>query len=175
MPAFHAGAPADAQQSAFSNAKQHSTTSDIRSSSSTIQGRPVTSKSKRTGPSSPARCTISRSSHFVPASEQSAMSLKGNMRSIWTQTHPLDFSLVGHLSPPSKPNLGPDSAARPITVHRHGGLSAVHNVIEQFYNRLTESKPAFADDQQARHQLPHKVLGKLQTAVPVGTNAQLAC
>ncbi len=145
--------------------------------SSTFQTRPVTAKWKKAGAASPARCTVSRSSHFLPASEQSAMASNGKSRSMWTQTHPLDFSLVGHLSPTSRSHASPEKALRTGTVQRHAGMDAVHNVIEEFYSRLTDCNSANADHRSTGHP-PPKGSGrhdKLPTQIAMATHLQVTC
>ena len=105
--------------------------------------RPATCKSRRPARlGSPVRCTTSRSSHFSSPKDPSAICLKPDGRSIWTQTHPLDFQHTSPVSPSTKPlaPVGVNGGCRAGKAHNH--MEAVHDVLEEFYNTLVIGKAA---------------------------------
>lgn len=120
--------------------------------------RPATCKSRwpvRLG--SPVRCTTSRSSHFSSPKDPSSVCLKPEGRSMWTQTHPLDFQPASPVSPTAKPlaTAGVDGAWRAGKPHNH--MEAVHDVLEEFYNTLVIGKATPRKQHEPkRHTLHHK-------------------
>ena len=95
---------------------------------------------------------------------------------MWTQTHPLDFHQVGHLSPVSKPLAEDDRA--PGTTRAHGQMEAVHDVLEEFYSALVGKRAPGKQHEPRRASGPHRpstTSTNMRTLPAVGPRSQLVC